>query len=57
MNSAVVGTMSIRKETEIELIKIKSASDLHGQIWHYFPICDKCHRIKLLKVSVPGIEP
>lgn len=30
MNSAVVGTMRVRKGTEIELVKIKSASDLPG---------------------------
>lgn len=30
MNSAVVGTMRIRKGTEIELVKIKSVSDFTG---------------------------
>lgn len=55
MNSAVVGTTSVRKGMEIELVKIKSASDLPGQIWCYFPISDKCCKIKLIKKSVPGI--
>lgn len=30
MNSAVVGTTSVRKGMEIELVKIKCASDLPG---------------------------
>lgn len=52
MNSTVISTTRVRKETES--VNIKSASDLTGKIWCNFPIANKCYKITLIKKSVLG---